>query len=668
MIQKNMIKNLRYYFMFLIIGLTVYGNSLHNPFMMDDDYLIIQDSKMHQIKYWFYQFIPDLNKYLNLEDRDVSAYFRPIAHILPMIGYFLFKEDVFGYHVMNLLLLILGVWMVFAFLNRLIKDERKSFFVSILFLVHPINGLLVNYITASVFSAQVICIILSIWCLLEGSEKYQMIRSFASCVFAVLALLCHETSFMLTGYVLLILVYSKRKTWKEAFRIALPVFVISLIFLVFRIFFASLRSNILNKAGQLQMNAAEYLAAFTQLIAWYVSKIFILKGIVLIWIVEKTPEQVFIYILLLAAAVFGVVYLFRLRNKFPSLVLGILIFMLGLLPVLFACVFQPSHGLMMEPHWLVFPSIGLFLFLVELVYLMERKIIPRAGFILLICFIIVSAGFSFKYNELWGNEREYCRYWIRQVPGYKMAYFYLANAYMKHGEDQLARENFFKAVEGKTIDWQVFNNLAQIEEKIGQHEKAKEYYVKALKLSPRAIILNNNYGVFLYKNGEINSAETYFKNAIEYNRFFLEPRLNLARIYLQKNNYKEAEKLYQDNLGIIPDHHETLFEMMNMYLMLGQKNNIEKLGEKILRISDPGPDLLTELGEVSAVHNVFSLAEVFFLQAIKNYPKDVSSYRELGKLYANASQMDKALKVWTEGLKILPEDVELKSLINQNSR
>ncbi len=656
-----------YFCSFLLITTFVYWNSLDNAFMMDDDFLILQDPKLHQMKYWYYQFIPDLDRHLNLDYKESSAYYRPFAHILPMIGYCLFKENVVGYHIMNLLLFVCAGFLLFMLLKRLIHHEFKAFLTTALFLVHPLNGLFVNYITASVFAAQVIFITLSIWFLLDALNRNSRFLFGAAILMALGALLCHETSLILSGYMLLILWLNQKKSLGKSICIILPFVFLSAAFFIFRLFYASLRTNIMDKASALQMNFFEYAATFVHLIGWYLSKIILPEGIVLIWAKPIVRNELLFGNLIFFMVIAGLLFLFRFKEKYPDIVLGIYLFVIGLLPVMYACVFKPTNGLMIEPHWLFFPSIGLFWVLVSVVYAVEQKIFSSAGYVILTFLIVINGFTAHKFNEVWGDERQYCANWVKHVPHFKSAYFYLGNAYLKQKEDDLARENFLKALEGKYNDWQIYSNLGLMDQKINKIDDAEENYRRALALSPKSVTVNNNLGLLLYHQGRKEEAKDYFINAITYNGFYLEPRLNFAKIYRDEGKLKEAEELYKENLNIISDHHETIMELMDLYLEIDDKAGMEKIIDDVLKRSNTNV-LLSDLGGISARHGQFLLAEVLYSEAIQRYPHELLAYRELGKLYANTSRREKALDVWGQALKMTPHDQEILDRMNEIKR
>jgi len=66
-----------------------------------------------------------------------------------------------GYHLLNLALFGVIVVLFFELIGRWTNNTSIAFWASLLYAVHPINSMLVNYITASVISTHVIALQLS---------------------------------------------------------------------------------------------------------------------------------------------------------------------------------------------------------------------------------------------------------------------------------------------------------------------------------------------------------------------------------------------------------------------------------------------------------------------------------------------------------------------------
>ena len=313
---------------FLILILLTFSNSLNNGFLMDDHGLILQDTKIHNIKYLHYQFIPDKGRYLNIEGGAGAAYYRPFAHVVPMIGYLIFKDNVFGYHLINCILFLLCVMTIYFLIQRLCKDRDCALLVALLYAVHPINGLFVNYITASVFSVQMIAMAGSLILFLRALERQRYALSIlASLVLYVIGLLCHETTLALPLYTLVTIWLFEKRPYKRAVFLLLPHIFVSLGYALFRVKYASLKSGIFDKLLLSDVNPLSLAASNIKLFFWYVSKFFYWDGIVIKWTTPAVTTNFTVWFFMFALVV--ALWVYYLRKKEKVKLWGLSVLLLG---------------------------------------------------------------------------------------------------------------------------------------------------------------------------------------------------------------------------------------------------------------------------------------------------------------------------------------------------
>ena len=175
MIAKEPFRNIRrdvgFAFILLVVSFASYSNALHNNFMMDDYGLLIQDTRAHNVKYLLTHFIPDFRHVLNIEGSVGNVYYRPLAHLLLMLCFLSFGLEPFGYHLVNLLVLFLCAFTLYVFLKLLFKNTPLALLTSLIFAAHPINGVMVNYITGIVFGVQVLAMLLSLMTFMLPQKK-----------------------------------------------------------------------------------------------------------------------------------------------------------------------------------------------------------------------------------------------------------------------------------------------------------------------------------------------------------------------------------------------------------------------------------------------------------------------------------------------------------------
>jgi protein O-mannosyl-transferase len=139
------------YFVFILISFLYYGNSMNNGFAMDDELATSTDRQQHPVVSKGWNGIPDAFVSHYAQDGSQKYAYRPITTVSFAVEYALFKESPnrarISHFVSVLLHGLCGV-LLFILLQTLFFDKGKwfSFFVVLLFLVHPIHSEVVNNI------------------------------------------------------------------------------------------------------------------------------------------------------------------------------------------------------------------------------------------------------------------------------------------------------------------------------------------------------------------------------------------------------------------------------------------------------------------------------------------------------------------------------------------
>jgi len=90
----------------------------------------------------------------------------------------------------------------------------------------------------------------------------------------------------------------------------------------------------------------------------------------------------------------------------------------------------------------------------------------------------------------------------------------LGEKYLELGKYELARENLLKALkyDPKSVD--AHTVLATVYDRVGDAKAAEDNYRAAAELAPRAGGANNNYGMYLCKQGKFAESHKYFEIAM----------------------------------------------------------------------------------------------------------------------------------------------------------
>jgi len=137
-------------------GLLVFFNSLNNKFLIDD-FAFLHNPVWSSMKYIPSQWNPYREQSVGVVDaHGMQVYYRPLTHILYDICYPTFKNNFWKYHLLNLILFVLASSLIYLLIEKLTGNYNLAFLTGFFYLIHPINGIVVNYVSASVFALQLI--------------------------------------------------------------------------------------------------------------------------------------------------------------------------------------------------------------------------------------------------------------------------------------------------------------------------------------------------------------------------------------------------------------------------------------------------------------------------------------------------------------------------------
>src|SRR3989338_6892531 len=152
--MQNLKSNLVVAILLAVLCFLVYSNSLNNGFMVDDHSLLLGNTRANNLNFLGEYFIPE--KQVGSYVEGGGSYYRPLAHLIPAVAYRLFGDNRIGHHLFNLFLFYVDCLVLYFFLMAIFGNRELSVMTAFLYVAHPINSLMINYLTANVFAVQLI--------------------------------------------------------------------------------------------------------------------------------------------------------------------------------------------------------------------------------------------------------------------------------------------------------------------------------------------------------------------------------------------------------------------------------------------------------------------------------------------------------------------------------
>lgn len=504
--------------------LVTYANSLSNGFLMDDYPMLIKNQ--HIGSPFFLQLVPPTQAQHLL-------YFRPVTHLLNLITYSWFKENPVGYHLLNLFLFYLACLSLYKLLTLILKDKHIPLLASLFLCTHPINGLLVNYKNATGLTLLILAVNLSLIHFLTAGEHRNKIPSYAlGLTWLLVALLCHEIVLAYPLYLAAILWYIKKYTLKDILSSLALIGIVFIPYLFFRVNFLGVKGNLIGTISSLHMSPLNFFATYVQLILWYLSKLVTLKGIVLMWDtpVIRDPAASWGLVGLGGIGFLGVLGRLAQKTKRDEISLALSWIGIGFLPVAWACLSRPLFGIIIEPHWLIFSSIGYFLLLATLLVRLRNFVNSKLYAALLVTIGLFYLTSTWNYNYLWGDQKRYCRYWQALSPYAYGPNFWLGYAYLEEGNYRQARDPFRRILKGGVRDFETLGNLGLAEYRLGNLPAALNFFQESLAMNPRYADTHYYVGDIYLKSGQLKMAEFFFTQAVRLDPSLIDSQRKLTVI------------------------------------------------------------------------------------------------------------------------------------------
>ena len=568
--MKN--KNFKLVIILVAIGSIVYSFNLNNPLFWDDADWILNNPFVHSfswinIKFWFTQnILAGINQ--------TSNYYRPILLLTFAVNYVLGGENPIGYHLLSNILHIADSILIFYLLHLVFKNKFIPFWVSLIWLVHPLQTEAVTYISGRGDPLYVFFMLCALWlwiptCDIKNDRHRKSVIGYSllAISFLVLALLSRETAviFPFLAMVFYISFISHERlltSLKTALIKTLPYFGIVFIYGVLRLTVLNFE-NTLNFYSQSNIYAESFMVRMYT----FLNVLWIYAGLMIMPLKQHMERSVTVYTYFWNLPTFGsfsvlVAVLGMLRYLYKHQ-LSTLNSQLSTFRIWFFAVgwffvnlgmtsgVTPINAQLYE-HWLYLALLGPLTLVIFYLYGMFKTNKRPIRALIIFTLIGVSAFFSslsVKRNILWGDSIKFFKNILEYEPDSARINNNLGYLYYDKGDKEKAEEYYWKAAEttGNSFP-QPYFNLGSILQEKGDIRGAIVVFEKAIELDPNFAYPYPNLAVIYASQGDLIKATSYLEKLKE-----LQPQLqrvyyNLALIYIERNDYDSAYQNLQDGL------------------------------------------------------------------------------------------------------------------------
>lgn len=495
----------------------VYSFSLFNPFIWDDEQFIYKN--IHVINFEIKNIFTNST---TAGAGEITTYYRPITSLSFALDYAVWQNNVFGFHLTNILLHTAVGLLLFKFLQEIKINKKISFFLALVFLLHPIQTEAVTYINSRGDSLYLLFCFLSLFSLKEYQKVTDKNVSFkffeiydlkieikrkhlflVSLIFYLFAILSKEIA---TAFLVILIWqiffgdYDKNSENNKKVKLiqSLSFLTTFITYIIFRIFVLNIPIKQNYSGTDLSFYQDNLLFRFLTFLSslWeYLSFIFLPFNLHMERMkhINTYFDLKIILVLVVITTIIALALYEIKKQKTKYIIFGGIWFFAMLFPV---SGIVPINGLIYE-HWLYAPIIGFMLVVYGILnlsksifnnyidkYYSKNKLIAIIFQILQIqAFLIILfiSILTIKQNYIWGDKIRFYEYTL-QFSKTARLYNNLGISYAEVGQLDKAVEIYKKALDIDDNYPQIHINIANAYRDMNIQDKQKEHLEKALQL------------------------------------------------------------------------------------------------------------------------------------------------------------------------------------------
>jgi len=580
------------------------------------------------------------------------------------------------HHFSNLIFHLLNSILLFLFLKQILTDFWKSFWIAMLFAIHPMNVESVAWISERKNLISTLFFFLTLLTYFSYVKKPNRKKYLVLIFVFMLGLLAKPM--LITLPVLLLLLdwwpfqrisfktddRSMKFTTKLDINIQkpflylvlekIPLFLLSILSIFLTIYSVQGDQHLVpDNQYSMKFRAAN---AITSIII-YIGKIFWPMNLAVFY---PYPEKIIWWKPLIAAFLLivpTILFLRRIRSS-PYLIIGWSWFLITLLPVL--GIIQAGLWPAMADRWVYIPAVGLFLITIftgekiAAILSLSRKTI----FLFAIFFTSILMMISWHQVRFWQNSVSLYGQTLKATTGNYMAHNNLGNILMENGQLEQALHHFQKAIQIKPSYLEAQMNLANTLIHQGKHQEAIEQYKKLSGRYPGNAMIFNNLGAAIFKTGKVNEAIPYYINAIQLKPKYAEAYNNLGVALRQNNRKSKALVMFQKALAIDPDY-EQAYD--NMVRLISDQKIINRKLYQLMDKSAQSPDnplLLFQLGNFFQKEDKIQQAIACYQKALKLKPDLYEAKKQLSISFAMKGDYEVSFSILRDLITQNPDDAD----------
>ncbi len=496
----------------------------------------------------------------------------PITMLTLAWNYHQGKLDTTGYHLGNLLLHILNTLLVFLFIFLITnRNLLMATIVSFFFGIHPMHVESVAWITERKDVLFLFFFLSGLITYLRFRDSKKIVWYFITLFLFILSCLSKGTAVVFPFILILTDYLLQKEINKKAIFDKIPFLVLSFLFMfiTFKLHQNSASNEVLFRISFFH----RILSASFQLLM-YTLKLIIPFNLSVFYQNPDENNLSFIFYIspfILIGAAFALFYFLR---KEKEIIFGVMFFVISI-ALMLQLIPTGKGNFIMADRYTYLPSIGLFF---VIAYIMNLVWTNKTGkfhslknpfaFILIISALVYSFQ-TYSRTKVWRNGETLWTDAIEKDPTASVAYYSRGIYRTLQNQNQLAMDDYNKAIALAPRFADVYNNRGILNNKLGNNEAALADYTAALNINPKYTDAYYNRGVLYNMSGNIEAALADFNKTISLDSSKADVFDSRGYIYFQMKKTDLALSDYKKAIALNPDYADTYNNLGWLYTSSG---------------------------------------------------------------------------------------------------
>jgi protein O-mannosyl-transferase len=620
----------------LLLGFLVYANTLLSGFVYDDHEQVEQNPYVHSFHYVGRTLTTTVWSFQGSEGQ--TNYYRPLMTLSYLVCNKVFQGLPYGFHLVNILLNCIVIWLVFLVCSLLFGDDAVGLWAAAMFALHPVHTEVVAWIAAitelelAVFFLAAFVFFLRLG---SGNRRQEITSQLLTCFSFVLALLSKEQAITLLPLVFTYEHFYRADraitTWRTKISRYLGLALIGCGYLIFR---AAALGGLAPVLKHPDVTLWQVFLSALALLGQYVAKLFWPHPLLAFYVFHKSssladPRVLFGLVLVLVALTLFILLWRRARiYSFAVIWMGV-----TLAPVLNPRWMATN---VFTERYLYVPSVGFCALAAGGAVCVFRRVAERQA---LVRWAVATAGIAIAAlaaTQIVARNRDWRDDWI-----------FLNRTLATEPHASLLRTDL------GSLEWSRLHR-----------EEAERQWLLAIADKPDNVAALSNLGLAMLEKNSYQEAESYLRRAIELRPRFAAPHIHLGRVYLAENRPAAAEAEFHKAVEIYPLSTAARNALGKFYFDNGRLADAEQQYLTSIQ-SVPTDEAWNQLGEIYWREGLPAKAEQAWRQVLLLSPFDEHAHLGLGRVCFADGRRAESEKEYQDVLQLDPANTEARDALQK---